>query len=234
MTESIRPHPLNVLGPFYVVDGCCTACDVPFVEAPGHFAYDGKNHCFVKRQPGTKEELNRMLRAVWAAELQCIRYRGQDPEVLRRLGELGEPHLCDTTPPVSIRPVFRNCVTFDARSLEVQSMTPEELASAFQEYLRSLNRHWLTYEFTSIATGPKSAAFSFSWYQSNFHPIEFHAVELPSCRWLVRHSTIEKAGSRGVSNDVDDWLKRDARFCNVRWYTEEQWAGSKQWRDTPW
>jgi hypothetical protein len=175
-----------------------------------------------------------MLRAVWAAELQCIRYRGQDPEVLRRLGELGEPHLCDVPPPANVKPVFRNHVTFDAPSPELESMTPQELALAFQEYLTSLNRHWLSYEFTPILAEEASAALSFSWYQSNFHPIEFSAILLPYCRWLVRHSPKEKAGSRAVSNDIDDWLKSDSRFCKVRWYTEEQWNGLKDWQETPW
>jgi hypothetical protein len=234
MSETIRPHPMNVPGPFYVVHGCCTACDVPFAEAPGLFAYDGKNHCFVKRQPGTKEELNRMMRAAWAAELQCIRYRGQEAEVLRRFGELGDPHLCDVAPPASIQPVFRNYVTFDAASSDGEPITPRDLALAFQEYLRSLNRHWLTYEYTPIVADEATAEFSFSWYQSNFHPIEFCVMRVPDCRWLIRHSLVEKAGSRGVSNDVDDWLKSDPRFCKVRWYTQEQWNGSRNWQETPW
>jgi hypothetical protein len=234
MSETTRPHPSNAPGPFYVVDGCCTACDVPFAEAPGHFAYDGKHHCYVKRQPATKEELNRMLRAVWAAELQCIRYRGEDPDVRRRLGELGEPHLCDVAPPPSVRPVFRNHVTFDAATSESDWIGPRDLAIAFQEYLCSLNRHWLTYEFTPIVADGATAAFSFSWYQSNFHPIEFCVIRVPDCRWLIRHSQVEKAGSRGVSNDVDDWLKSNSRFCKVRWYSEEQWKGSRDWQETPW
>jgi hypothetical protein len=234
MTETAHPHPKNAPGPFYVEEGCCTACGVPFVEAPGLFAYDGNNHCFVKRQPATKEELNRMLRAVWAAELQCIRYRGQDAEVLRRLAELGEPHLCDFPPAANIRSVLRNHVTFDASSSQIESVTPQELAAAFQEYLRSLDRHWLSYEFTPIEAEGATAAFSYSWFQSNFHPVEIRAITLPDCRWLLRHSPVEKPGSRGVSNDVNDWLNSDARFCRVRWYTKEQWNGSKQWQETPW
>ena len=217
-----------------MVDGCCTACDVPFVEAPGLFAYDGKNHCYVKRQPETKAELNRMLGAVWAAELQCIRYRGEDPDVRRRLGELGEPHLCDVAPPSSIRPVFRNHVTYDTATSEGDAIGPRDLAMAFLEYLRSLNRHWLTYEFTPIVADETTAAFSFSWYQSNFYAIEFCAIRVPDCRWLIRHSLIEKAGSRGVSNDVDDRLKSDSRFCKARWYAQDQWSGSRDWQETPW
>ena len=233
MTDTLRPHPNNAPGPFYVVDGCCTACNVPFVEAPGHFAYDGKKHCFVQRQPAGKDEFNRMLRAVWAAELQCIRYRGQDAEVLRRLGELGEPHLCDVPPPSSVGRVIRSYVTFDAASTDVDSMTLEEVAIGFQSYLRLLDRHWLAYEFTPIKVEGAAAAFSLSWYEKTFHPLEFSTISLPIGRWLVRQP-IEKAGSRGVSRDLDDWLKSDPRFCKIRWYSEEQWSGSKNWQETPW
>jgi len=100
--------------------------------------------------------------------------------------------------------------------------------------MRSLNRHWLKCEFSSIVADGESATLSFSWYQSNFHPMEFRAIFLPDCRWLLRHSLVEKAGSRSVSNDVDDWLKNDGRFCKIKWYTEEQWSGSNEWQDTPW
>jgi hypothetical protein len=125
-------------------------------------------------------------------------------------------------------------VTFDAASPEVKSLTSQEIALAFQEYLRLINRHWLSYEFTPIVADGARAAFSYSWDQSNFHAMDFRAIFLPDCRWLLRHSLVEKAGSRAVSNDVDDWLKNDARFCKIRWYAEEQWNGSKEWQETPW
>ena len=53
MTERVRPHPEHATGPFYVEDGCCTACGVPEAMAPKLFAWDGNSHCFVKRQPVT-------------------------------------------------------------------------------------------------------------------------------------------------------------------------------------
>ena len=37
MAQDNRPHPMNVPGPFYVLNGCCTACDVPVSEAPDLF-----------------------------------------------------------------------------------------------------------------------------------------------------------------------------------------------------
>jgi hypothetical protein len=93
----------SLTGPLYVLNGCCTACDVPVSEAPDIFADDDTNHCYVKRRPCAKGEIDRTLRAAWAAELECIRYRGRDVEFLRRFAEFGSPHLCDVPPPPDIR-----------------------------------------------------------------------------------------------------------------------------------
>ena len=96
----IEPYPENVDGDFYVEKDCCTLCDVPMVEAPGLFTYavdaDGKpDHCFVSRQPENASELDDMVSAIASAELQCIRYRGNDPVLLDRLVQLGESAICD-------------------------------------------------------------------------------------------------------------------------------------------
>src|SRR4051812_13422583 len=84
-----RPHRLNVIGPFYVVDGCCTACGVPEAEAPQLFASDDSRHCYVRKQPSDAEQLRQMINAIACAELPCIRYRGQDQEVLSALRSIG-------------------------------------------------------------------------------------------------------------------------------------------------
>jgi hypothetical protein len=79
------PNPHNVPGDFYVEDGCCLACGVPEVEAPGLFARDGDGQCYVTRQPQGGQELRRMLSVLRVQELQCIRYRGQDDDVVAHL-----------------------------------------------------------------------------------------------------------------------------------------------------
>ena len=98
-----RPHPANGSGDFYVEDGCCTMCGVPFFEAPSLFGVikdpKGYSHCYVKRQPSTGEELAQMISAVRCAELQCIRYRGSDTAIQLRLVEIGDGLVCDHLPP---------------------------------------------------------------------------------------------------------------------------------------
>lgn len=85
----VQPHPRNAPGAFYVVDECCTRCGVPETAAPDLFAYDDE-HCWVRRQPASGEELARMLEAIAIAELGCIRYRGKDVVIRRRLEAMGE------------------------------------------------------------------------------------------------------------------------------------------------
>ena len=88
-------HAKNVPGDFYVEDGCCTSCDIPFQEAPGHFEYDSDGHCFVCTQPSTPEEVDRMVSAVWASEVSCIRYAGNDSGTLEKLIAVKEQDRCD-------------------------------------------------------------------------------------------------------------------------------------------
>ena len=97
------PHPANAPGDFYVVDGCCTMCEVPFLEARELFGVvndpKGYTHCHVKRQPETPAELDRMVNAIRCAEFKCIRYRGADRLVELRLIGAGEGEICDGPSP---------------------------------------------------------------------------------------------------------------------------------------
>jgi len=96
------PHAANVPGDFYVEDGCCTMCEVPFTEAPGLFGVcqdaKGYPHCYVKRQPESPGELDQMVMAIRCAELQCIRYCGSDRGLQTRLVKEGEGMICDGLP----------------------------------------------------------------------------------------------------------------------------------------
>jgi len=123
-------HRLNVAGPFYVEDGCCTRCGVPDVTAPELFG-EADYTCFVKRQPETTHELGRMLRAMITSEVGCIRYGGVDAAVIRRLAQNGESALADVAPPAGIAPVNRDHV-----GLRTQApLTAQLLAESFVSHL---------------------------------------------------------------------------------------------------
>jgi hypothetical protein len=77
-------------------------CEVPFSAAPDLFGVGldptGFPHCFVKKQPETADEQDRMFLAIRLAEAGCIRYRGRERAVQQRLVEAGEGPACVDLP----------------------------------------------------------------------------------------------------------------------------------------
>ena len=92
-TPKSTPHPKSAPGDFYVVKGECLVCGVPHVVAPDLVGWTGEKipHCFWKKQPETKAELERAIAVLEAQELECHRYAGTDPEILNRVS----PTYCD-------------------------------------------------------------------------------------------------------------------------------------------
>lgn len=94
------PHPANVPGPFYVEDGCCISCGVWEEVAPDLLSWlddtdDKYSHCFVKRQPETDAEFERMMDAMMVGEADCIRVHACKSEWLTRLRNEGLEHHID-------------------------------------------------------------------------------------------------------------------------------------------
>jgi hypothetical protein len=72
--EFRTPDPRNAPGKFYVLKDCCLLCGIPWEVAPELFGYDD-NGCWVKRQPATQSENEKMLKVIAFQELDCIRSR---------------------------------------------------------------------------------------------------------------------------------------------------------------
>jgi hypothetical protein len=95
-----EPTPLNVPGDFYVAKDECITCMAPEAEAPNLMEFDhAANSCYFGRQPLTADEVDGAIRAVWVSCCQAVRYRGRDPNVQRKLLELGQGDSIDV--PVS-------------------------------------------------------------------------------------------------------------------------------------
>lgn len=94
-----RAHPKNVAGDFYVLDGCCLECGVPTYLAPALFSFDESNEriygCWVSRQPTNSAEVRKMVDVIQTQDIGCIRYRGNDPAILKSLDEIDEREQCD-------------------------------------------------------------------------------------------------------------------------------------------
>src|SRR3954471_7929069 len=98
MNSKRKRYRLNVIGDFYVVDGCCTMCGVPGVTAPELFGgfdasgnfLEGVEQCWVKKQPQSDKEVGAMIETMATQELDCIRYAGCNAEIASRLRAVGE------------------------------------------------------------------------------------------------------------------------------------------------
>lgn len=230
MSSHSEPHSLNDSEGFYVEVDCCTACDLPFSEAPELFAYDEEMHCYVTRQPENETELEKAILLTWRAELQCIRYGGNSKETIRRISELGNPHLCDSQT-AAVKPVFRNHVTFEC--LKDANSSAEKFAIELRRFLVENASDHLEYKFKPLSITSECVALHYSWYEDNFHTINF-ATSKNSNMWHIFQSAEEKLGSRSAFMTVDEWLKNDSRFHNLRWYSESNWQKSTGWQKKLW
>jgi ferredoxin len=93
-------YPKNAPGPFYVENECCVTCGIPLEVAPDLFTWDEEkgefdNHCFLRRQPSTSTEVGRVVEAMRQTEMECIRYRGDDAALRKRLVDEGFEDQCD-------------------------------------------------------------------------------------------------------------------------------------------
>ena len=230
MTRERIPHAKNAPGPFYVENGCCMMCMVPHVEAPTLMGFDDRDeHCFIRQQPQTDEEIYRAIRAVSSSEVQCLRYRGQDPDILRRLVEIGERDACDHPTPTST-PILRNHVTFAATFAD----EAWPVAAALREYILNQNSEYEKFQVTPPKHNGKVVTFAYSWFEDHYYAVNVEREEPLTGRWLVHHSPIWKAGSVAVSLMIDDWLRSDTRFSDFRWYTSEAWPQARDdWQERP-
>jgi hypothetical protein len=78
-------HPLNAEGDFYVENDICLCCDAPIGETPELMECDQDTHCYFKRQPETREEVEHAINAVLVSCVEALRYAGNDPYILERL-----------------------------------------------------------------------------------------------------------------------------------------------------
>jgi len=73
---------------FYVQQGRCLSCGVSQEVAPtlvGWRDVQNSTDCYWIRQPRTPDELEQAIKVVRAQELDCHRYAGTNPKIVRRL-----------------------------------------------------------------------------------------------------------------------------------------------------
>lgn len=120
-------------------NGCCTRCMAAVDEAGDLIVFDdASGHCHVARQPQSPQETGKMVRAAYSAELQCLRYKGQDHALLVRLAEAGLKEICDNPTP-AVAPLWRNEVTF-SRSGSLRDLAHDLVVALGKGSLRVSSR----------------------------------------------------------------------------------------------
>ena len=214
------------LAPSDVLNGCCTACGIPTSIAPELFEFDSSHHCYVKRQPASPVELEKAVQVLWQQELGCIRYRGTDAGILRRLAEAGESELCDYSLP-GVAVVLRNVVTFEVVRSNDSSPDAAVLLQEFSDYVKR-RRTDLRIRTKPIERRKDEASFALAWFEDHFHPITVRRVD-SSSQMVILHR-----GNLGLSNLLDEWLQSTGQVRGIRWYSEEAWNRSGEWQSRPW
>ena len=231
MSDERKPHPKNVPGPFYVENGCCLMCLGTRVQAPFLIGFDEvEGHCFVKQQPQSDEETYNAIRAVWAADVECLRYRGHDPDIQRRLVQIGRADSCDHPLPTYAIPILRNHVTFTTDFAN----EAWDVAIALMDYLLSMNTEHLKNKVTQPRREGRVFKIDISWSEDKFLTMTIDRGEAATDRWLIHHSETWELASVGLSLVLDDWLRDDPRFSDLRWYTSDAWeVGDDDWQELP-
>ena len=197
-------------GPFYIEPDCCLLCGVPESIAPELFR-TGSESCSLLRQPAGEAEIDKTITAMWSSEVDCIRYRGSDREILRRLGEARLADLADNPAAKDFRPVERDLVLFSVPDIPPDKPL-ECLAASFRDYLRAQER------FTVRRVGHfRKRRVSFSWYGAKFHSVTFEG----SGRRDSYMAVLDPKGYyalKGLGRVVHDWLKSEARAHDIAWY----------------
>jgi hypothetical protein len=146
------------------------------------------------------------------------------------LGEIDASDACDQQPPPGTSLVLRNHVTFRAAF----ALQPWDVASVLREHILGLSSDYIRYKTTPLEHEGEEVKFAYSWYEDLYHPMWIGRDPGEGERWLVRHSPQRSLGSVGISMMLDDWLREDARFDSIQWYTaESRESGSGVWRERP-
>src|SRR5450432_1994528 len=76
--------PIDAPGDFYIIHNDCTGCEAPIPEAPGLLEMTSAG-CAIRNQPGTEEETDQMIDAMWVNCMEALRYRGSCPKIQQKL-----------------------------------------------------------------------------------------------------------------------------------------------------
>jgi hypothetical protein len=236
---------LNAAGDFYVENGQCITCLAPEHAAPALMGFhkdptgsNRESHCYFARQPQSQDEIYRAIRAVWSGCCGALRYAGTDPEVIRRLTDLGLEGQVDARPLNQDRPVLyrqprvvRDHVTFTVMGGGIDA--PAVMAVVAKWLVGSRSPFG---SVTDVESHADSARVTYSWYEKvrGMLLTVKRSQDGPESWLLIVGTGDGHVGTMGISFLVDDCLRGDHRVSAIRWYTRDDWnAGHTRWTSLP-
>ncbi|EGF92124.1 hypothetical protein ABI_05570 [Asticcacaulis biprosthecium C19] len=209
------PYLKNVPGDFYVEDQCCVTCNIPLDVAPDLFTMDDQQ-CYVSRQPRTADELDRTLRAMNNQELDCIRYSGQDREIVRRLVESGEGCTVDSLLTKffveRLRHIARVTASYDSALSFVTDLL--EKPRALLNY-----KEEPSYKFSPLIEFEGGISLQVSWFEENWHTLS--VSQTFDGAFLFRLEALS-SGGHGFSRGVHHWLSDLPGVSHIRWLSQDE------------
>lgn len=96
-----KRYKLNAPGDFYVEDGACISCGMPFHESPDLIGEDTSDdigyHCYFKRQPSNNTEIKDAIHAMEVSCCGALHYSGADEKVIKMIVAAGEDDQIDNS-----------------------------------------------------------------------------------------------------------------------------------------
>lgn len=233
----MRPtHPASCAGDFYVEKDCCLSCGVPMVEAPGIFDWapaPDDNQCIVVRQPETDAERSSALSAMWAAEFSCIRYRGSDDNILRRLVAIGLGDLCDGPLPHDAQRITRSHANFKTTNLP-EAGDAVRVAERFREHFLRKGQISPLFKYFSkpIRAVGHDVIVSISWSGQVYHTIVFQQIADREWLAIATANPVHGGAAIGLARLLEGWLLSNAEVFDIRWFSEHQWENKQIWHGT--
>ena len=224
MTKRFLAHAQNFQGDFYVVDGECMGCGAPEQQATSMMSHDSEGHCFFFAQPKSPDQLDAVLRALWASCCGAVRYGGSDPVVLTRLAQMGKASACDQATGDSNTLIERNYARLTYVPL---SRRPVEEFVKFIAASLPTDKYTFTRGFDY---GQGSAAFVYEWGTRDFRCSARFRIERSSGNVWIVSITRDDGATLGLAMALDTSLRTDLRFGEISWLTKEQLA--RGWEGT--
>ena len=186
-------------------------------------SHDERGHCFFIRQPSTEDETDEAILGLWASCCGAVRYQGQDREILTRLSAQGLADQCDYQLDETPKRVVRNRLCFEFRDAE-----SEKGKSAIAHEIMDFFAHSLPAQIGDVhdfRCSAGSSSFRYEWdgnSQPYTHSIIFILEPQNEREWLLRMMRNENA-TTAFAVSIHKAVRRDLRFRQVQWFSEEEW-----------